>query len=408
MALWFRYLTVLLGFTATVCAREPVVIFVGIDGLRSDYLEKFQPPNLSQLAEDGVYARRMEASFPTLTFPNFYTLATGLRPERHGIIGNNMFDPEFGEKFSLGSPSVQEGKWWGGEPVWVTAQKHGLRAACMFWPGSEAEIGGMRPWEWRKFDYKVTPEDRVRTVLDWLAKPEAERPRLITLYFHEADTAGHKFGPDSLETAAAVATVDAAVGQLREGVHRLGLDGVVNYVIVSDHGMADLSPDRVIVLSEMIDLNTVNVDFSGAVAGLRPHDAAEEKAVYEALAAKASQGHFKVFRGEEMPERLHFRAHRRIPPIVLLADEGWMIIREPLTSVTRGLFQKATHGFDPELPSMGATFIAEGPAFKKGVRLPVFENIHVYNLLCALLGLPPAKNDGDRRLLDQTLAHPPK
>jgi predicted AlkP superfamily pyrophosphatase or phosphodiesterase len=408
MALWFRYLTVLLGFTATVCAREPVVIFVGIDGLRSDYLEKFQPPNLSQLAEDGVYARRMEASFPTLTFPNFYTLATGLRPERHGIIGNNMFDPEFGEKFSLGSPSVQEGKWWGGEPVWVTAQKHGLRAACMFWPGSEAEIGGMRPWEWRKFDYKVTPEDRVRTVLDWLAKPEAERPRLITLYFHEADTAGHKFGPDSPETAAAVATVDAAVGQLREGVHRLGLDGVVNYVIVSDHGMTELSPERVIVLSEMIDLNTVNVDFSGAVAGLRPHDAAEEKAVYEALAAKASQGHFKVFRREEMPERLHFRAHRRIPPIVLLADEGWMIIREPLTSVTRGLFQKATHGFDPELPSMGATFIAEGPAFKKGVRLPVFENIHVYNLLCALLGLPPAKNDGDRRLLDQTLAHPPK
>lgn len=406
MALWFRFLTVLLGFTAAVCAREPVVILVGIDGFRSDYLEKFQPPNLSQLARDGVYARRMEASFPTLTFPNFYTLATGLRPEHHGIIGNNMFDPEWGEKFSLGSPAVQEGKWWGGEPAWVTAQKHGLRAACMFWPGSEAEIAGMRPWEWRKFDYKVTPEDRVRTVLDWLAKPEAERPRLITLYFHEPDTAGHKFGPDSQETATAVATVDAAIGQLLEGVHRLGLDGVVNYLIVSDHGMTELSPERVIVLSEMIDLNTVNVDFSGAVAGLRPHESADEKAVYEALAA--SRKPFKVFLRKEMPERLHFRAHRRIPPIVLVADEGWMIIREPLTPITRGLFQKATHGFDPALPSMGAMLIAEGPAFKKGIQLPPFENIHVYNLLCAILDLPPAKNDGDRRLLDQALTHPPK
>lgn len=400
------FLALLLGFPGTSRSAPSVVVYVGVDGFRWDYLEKFQPPNLTQLAKAGVRAERMEASFPTLTFPNFYTLATGLRPEHHGIIGNSMFDPEFQEKFSLGSPAVQEGKWWGGEPIWVTAQKQGLRSACMFWPGSEAEISGVRPWEWRKFDYKVTPDDRVRTVLDWLALPEAERPRLITLYFHEADTAGHKFGPDSPETKDAVALVDAAIGTLREGVHRLGLADVVNYVIVSDHGMTELSPDRVIPLSEKIDLAKVNVDFSGAVAGLRPHEGENVEEIYQALAAKPD--HYKVYRREEIPERLHFRAHRRIPPIVMIADEGWMITREPLTNVTRGIFQKATHGFDPALPSMGATLIADGPAFKKGVTLPPFENIQVYNLLCATLGLKPAKNDGDRRLLDQVMAHPPK
>lgn len=409
MVSWLRtivFIAFFLGVTAGSQSAQPVVIYVGIDGFRWDYLEKFQPPNLTQLAKSGVRAERMEASFPTLTFPNFYTLATGLRPEHHGIIGNSMFDPEFQEKFSLGSPAVQEGKWWGGEPIWVTAQKQSLRSACMFWPGSEAEISGVRPWEWRKFDYKVTPDDRVRTVLDWLALPEAERPRLITLYFHEADTAGHKFGPDSPEVKDAVALVDAAIGTLREGVHRLGLAEVVNYVIVSDHGMTELSPDRVIPLSEKIDLAKVNVDFSGAVAGLRPHEGENVEEIYQALAAKPD--HYKVYRREEIPERLHFRAHRRIPPIVMIADEGWMIIREPLTSVTRGIFQKATHGFDPALPSMEATFIADGPAFKKGVVLPPFENIHLYNLLCATLGLKPAKNDGDRRLLDQVMAHPPK
>lgn len=410
MVSWLRtlvFIALLVGGAVGSHGAQPIVVYVGIDGFRWDYLEKFQPPNLSQLANAGVRGERMEASFPTLTFPNFYTLATGLRPEHHGIVGNSMFDPEFQEKFSLGSPAVQEGKWWGGEPIWVTAQKQGVRSACMFWPGSEAEIAGTRPWEWRKFDYKVTPEDRVRTVLDWLAIPEPERPRLITLYFHEPDTAGHKFGPDSPETAAAVAQVDSAIGSLREGVHRLGLADAVNYIIVSDHGMTELSPDRVITLSEKIDMAKVNVDFSGAVAGLRPHEGESVDEIYQALAVKPE--HYKVYRREEIPERLHFRAHRRIPPIVMVADEGWMIIRTPLLGAgARESFQKATHGFDPAIPNMGATFIADGPAFKKRTILAPFENIHLYNLLCATLGLKPAKNDGDRRLLDQVLVHPPK
>jgi predicted AlkP superfamily pyrophosphatase or phosphodiesterase len=396
---------VLLCSAAVARADEPLVILIGVDGFRWDYVEKLKPPTLSRLAAEGVRAERMVPSFPSLTFPNFYTLVTGLRPERHGIIGNNMFDPEWQADFSLGSPAVGEGRWWEGEPLWVTAQRQGQRAACMFWPGSEVEIGGVRPWDWRTFDKNLTAEARVQTVLDWLALPATDRPRLITLYFHEADTAGHRFGPDSPQTIAAVQEVDAALAQLIEGVQRLGLEAVANLVVVSDHGMAAVSPDRVIALSDVVKTAGVQVDFAGAVAGLRPPPEAIE-AVYAELAAK--QEHFRVYRREEVPERLHFRAHRRIPPLVLIADEGWMLVKRPLLGAgARAIFQRATHGFDPALPSMGATFIAWGPACKRGVTLPPFDNVEVYSLVCAILGLTPAPGDGTGRLaLDTLIAAP--
>ncbi len=396
----------LLGAPFCAAAEGPangqIVILVGLDGFRWDYLEKFKPATLSRLAAGGVRAEKMVPSFPSLTFPNFYTIATGLRPEHHGIIGNNMFDPRTGESFSLGSKAVGDGHWWEGEPIWVTAQKQGMRAACMFRPGSEAEICGMRPWQWKPFDHDVSPEARVTTVLQWMALPAAERPRLVTLYFHEADSAGHRFGPDAPETAAAVDQCDKAIAQLVEGIHKLDLDEAVNLVIVSDHGMAEVSPDRTIILSDLVKPAGVQVDFSGAVAGLRPPPELVGE-VYAALAAK--HDHFQVYRREEVPERLHFRDHPRIPPIVLMADEGWTIVKRPLLGdVARAAFLRATHGFDPALPSMGATFIGSGPSFKHGATIPPFDNVEIYSLLCKILGLKPAANDGENRLADAVLA----
>jgi predicted AlkP superfamily pyrophosphatase or phosphodiesterase len=386
------------GCRKAVGPDQRIVIMVGVDGFRWDYLEKFHPPNLLQLASQGVTAERMIPAFPTLTFPNFYTLATGLRPENHGIIANTMFDPEFDAKFSLSSPSVQESRWWGGEPIWVTAENQGVRSACMFWPGSEAEIAGVRPSAWRKFDAKFSPDERVKTVLDWLTQPPATRPRLITVYFHEADTAGHHFGPDSPEVADAVAKVDAAIGKLVEGIQKLGLKAETNLLIVSDHGMTEVSPQRVIPLDRYLDLESVQIDFSGAVGGLRPLRGTAEE-LYEKLAAEPR--HFRVYRREEVPERLHFRKHRRIPPVIIVPDEGWMIVRKQSEPLRGGL--RATHGFDPAFASMGALFIGWGPAFRHGVVLPPFENIQVYNLAGALLGLRPAANDGDQRLAGEAL-----
>jgi predicted AlkP superfamily pyrophosphatase or phosphodiesterase len=236
--------------------------------------------------------------------------------------------------------------------------------------------------------------------LDWLALPPGKRPRLITLYCHEVDTAGHKFGPEAPETAAAVAQVDAAVGELLEGIHKLGIDDNVNLVVVSDHGMVDVSADRVVPISELVDIDSVQVDFSGAVAGLRPRLGTVEE-LYKGLAGK--QRHFRAYRREEIPKRLHFRDNRRIPPVILIADEGWLILKRLLLDEQRKGFLHGAHGFDPALLSMGATFVACGPAFRKGITIPAFENVEVYDLLCAALGIKPAPNDGSGSLAKQVL-----
>lgn len=379
----------------------PIVILISLDGFRWDYLQKFKPPHLSKLAVEGVEAERLISAFPSLTFPNHYTIATGLWPEHHGIIANSFYDDGFKTNFNIfNSPAPRESRWWGGEPIWVTALKQGRIANCMFWPGSDAPIQDVRPNQWRSFDYKVTLHERVQTVLDWLGQPVGKRPDFISLYFHETDSAAHHYGIDSAENTQAVFDVDKAVGQLVEGIHRLKLDALVNLVIVSDHGMAEVSATRIVALSRLFDLKQVQVDFSGAVAGLRPLDG-DVDSLFKKISAQ--ENHFRVYRRENMPTRFHFRENGRIPPVVLVAHEGWYIRKQPLDEVAAQKFEKATHGFDPELSSMGATFIANGPAFRRHTKIAAVENIHIYNLLCATLGLRPAPNDGDDRLVEKVL-----
>lgn len=390
---------------------SPIVILIGLDGFRPDYLETLKPPVITRLAREGTTTPSMRPSFPTLTFPNLYTLVTGQYPARHGIIGNNMYDPEFKATFALGSPSVVEGRWWNGEPVWNTAQRQGLKASCMFWPGSEAEINGMRPTDWRPYDGRFTPAQRVGTVLEWLKRPEKDRPRMITLYFHEADSAGHRYGPDSNEVAQAVADVDKAIGHLLHEIKTLNLNQPINLVLCSDHGMAALSPDRIISLPTLVDMNRFDVDFSGAFTGLRPKENASPQEAAESiqeLVAKLktleAENHFKVYLRDETPYDWRFKQNRRIPPVLILADEGWFISRKPLlTAEARQSFLKGTHGFSPDLPSMQSVFIAWGPAFKEKHTIPPFDNVEVYPLLCAVLGISPAPNDAHSVLLPQVL-----
>jgi predicted AlkP superfamily pyrophosphatase or phosphodiesterase len=401
--IWFGMALVVLTTPAqaapTIPPQERTVILVSLDGFRWDYLQKFQPINLLRLAKEGVQAERLIPVFPSLTFPNHYTLVTGLYPEHHGIIGNNFYDPTFKAHYNAFNAVSSESRWWGGEPIWATAIKQGRTAKCMFWPGSQAEIGGVRPTEWKPFSKNTTFTECVDTVLGWLDATN-KRPSFVTLYFHEPDSAGHRDGLDSPKLAEAVGQVDAAVGRLVDGIQGLKLNDAVNLVIVSDHGMAELSPDRVITLGDVLDMSKVQVDFSGAVAGLRPLDGNAE-ALYSEL--KKREIGFRVFRREQMPERFHFRDNDRIPPLVLVANEGWQITQRTAAEQAGRTVLKATHGFDPELPSMGGLFIAHGPAFQSGVTIPPLENVHVYNLLCATIGLKPAPNDGDDRLATKVL-----
>jgi len=381
------------------------LILISIDGFRWDYLQKYHPPTLSRLATGGVHATRMTPSFPSKTFPNHYTLVTGLRPAHHGIVGNWFFDPETGETFGMSKPeSNTQARWWHeGEPVWITAEKQGVRSFCYFWPGSETENHGVRPTRYKPFDAKVATNDRVDELLGWLDVPVTDRPGLCTLYFDVVDTQGHKFGPDAPETAAAVAQVDAAIQRLLDGLARLGLADTANLVLVSDHGMSPCPPDQVIFLEDLIDMKDVQVESTGPVGGVRPKAntmTAEELAAR--LRAKAPP-QLHVYLRAEVPERFHYRDNPRIPEVVLVCDDHWNFESKVGWPKRAPTYNLASHGWDPTTSNMGALFIANGPAFKRGVEIPDVPNVDVYNLLCAAIRVKPAANDGDNALMRAAL-----
>ncbi|MGB3565221.1 MAG: ectonucleotide pyrophosphatase/phosphodiesterase [Thermoanaerobaculia bacterium] len=374
--------------------REPKrVLLVGIDALGWDFLAKTKTPSLDRLAAGGVTTERLVPVFPSKTFPNFYSIATGLYPAHHGIVANNMYDPDLDAWFHLSDRSaVGDGRWWAGEPIWVTVEKAGLKAAAYFWPGTEAPIQGLRPSHWKLYDESVPNRVRVDQILEWLDLPADQRPSLITLYFSDVDTAAHVYGKESKQVRSALRAVDRSVGRLLAGLEKRGALANTNIIVVSDHGMTPISPDRVIYLDDYIGGSSVEVVDWNPVLALRPRPGRDEE-VYAALAG--AHPHLQVYRKDDLPERFHYRDNRRIPPIIGLADEGWSITSRSRQSRRRDRHQGANHGYDNQLLSMGATFIATGPAFEQGQVVPPFENIHIYELLCALLGLDPAPNDGD-------------
>ena len=375
-------------------AQQPLLLLVSLDGWRWDYIDRAATPKLRALTSRGVRAKGLIPSFPSKTFPNHYTLVTGLYPEHHGIISNNIADPQFPKRFSTSAETSRDARWWGGEPLWVTAIRQGLRASAMFWPGSEAAIQGVRPTEWRPFDDKVSNGDRLKQVLDWLALPPDTRPSLITMYLSEVDGAGHDFGPDSPQVLEAARHLDEAIGQLVSGIQALGIIDQVTLVLVSDHGMSQLSDRRIIFLDDYVDLNTVDIVEWTPVVQLAPKTGSAED-LYRAL--KGKHPALAVYKREQLPRRLHYRDNPRIPPLVGLADDGWMITSHKrfADDKARGRNLGGDHGYDPELKSMHGLFVAAGPRIRQNLVVPEFRNVHVYDFLCAVLGVTPAKNDGD-------------
>lgn len=392
----------LLAFTLAACApptrpeappADTPLLLISIDGFRASYFELGQTPNLERLAGDGMRAQWMTPSYPSLTFPNHYTLVTGLRPDHHGVIHNSMSDAAIGKFKVADRDAVGDTRWWsGGEPIWIGAQKAGLRSATLFWPGSEAPIHGLRPNRWRPFDAKVDENARVDEVLGWLGEPASTRPHVATLYFDALDHEGHEHGPDSPEAREAMVRIDAAIGRLLDGLAARDQLEHVNLIVVSDHGMAEVVPGHRIAVEDMVTPEQAVVTSVGQSIGIAPNPGFEAQVERRLLDAHAQ---YDCWRKSELPARWHYGTHPRVPPIVCQMHEGWDAIEgEKLRGATQ-VQTRGSHGFDPALPSMRAIFLARGPAFKRGATIPAFDNVDVYPLLARLIGIRPAKNDGD-------------
>ncbi len=394
---------VLLAACATIPAGppalRPLTILISIDGFRPDYLDRGLTPTLSALAASGARAS-MRPSFPSKTFPNHYALVTGLRPDRNGVVDNTMLDPQIpGVTFKMSDKvTTGDARWWNqATPIWVTAERAGLRAATMFWPGSDAAIQGVRPSQWKPFDQSQDPTQRTDQLLAWLDVPPAEQARFATLYFDDVDTEGHHFGPDSPQVNAAVTKIDTAIARLTAGLKARGIEA--NLVIVADHGMAATSDDRKIFYDDLLPADAARTIGLGAFLSLYPNPGHEDQV---ASALLKPHEHMQCWRKQDIPARYHYGANPRVPPYFCLPQTGWLVSTRDYQPKWP---ERGAHGYDPAAPEMAALFIAEGPAFRRGVRLRAFDNVDVYPLLARLIGVQPGANDGRLADVAPALAH---
>jgi predicted AlkP superfamily pyrophosphatase or phosphodiesterase len=368
--------------------RVPVVI-VSLDGFHPDYLDRGLTPRLNALADEGVRGAGMTPSYPSLTFPNHYTLVTGVRPDTHGIVHNTMRDPVLGDFKSSDEAAASDARWWNGaEPLWVTAERAGLPTATMFWPGSQAAIRGVRPTHWRPYDESIGNDARVDQLVAWLDVSAAQQPRFATLYIEVIDEVGHAFGPRSAEMDVAIARVDASIGRLADALDARGIRA--NLLIVSDHGMAEVPRGQFIAAEDMVDTRQADIVTIGQVVGLQPRRG-HARAVEAAVLGRHDR--YECWKKGELPARWRYGTHARVPAIVCQMDEGWDAIWRA-DFAKRPPHSRGSHGYDPALPSMRALFIARGPAFRAGARLPVFDNVDVYPLLARLAGVGPQPHEG--------------
>ena len=390
IAILLAFFIVLPGFRKD--SRKPFknyVLLVSLDAFRWDYSKIYNTPNLNKLAKDGVKADRMYSSFPTVTFPNHYSIATGLYPDHHGLINNSFLAPDLGLFYRMGDrTAVENPAFYGGEPIWVTAEKQGVRSASFFWVGSEAPVGGIHPTYWKKYDETVTFEARIDTVIKWLGYPPEKRPELVTLYFDEPDATSHSFGPVSPQTGKIVHRLDSLMGVLRMKLSTLPEAKRINLIILSDHGMSAISPERYINIKSLVPNRMIASIVGGnPIYLINPAEGKKDSVLFLLNKSKG----LKAWPKSQLPLKWHYGTNPRIPEIVVVADSSWSIGTRPDGSSLRG----GAHGYDNSNSDMFSIFYAAGPSFKRNYKFKELNNIDIYNLVCKILNITPAKNDGD-------------
>ncbi|NXU84218.1 ENPP3 phosphodiesterase, partial [Xiphorhynchus elegans] len=388
----------------------PPVILFSMDGFRSEYLQTWSSllPNIEKLKTCGTHSKYMRAVYPTKTFPNHYTIVTGLYPESHGIIDNNMYDVDLNQHFSLSGMEKFNPLWWKGQPIWLTAMYQNLKAGTYFWPGSDVPINGTYPTLYAIFNSSVVYEQRISGILKWLDNAKSQRPDFYTLYIEEPDSSGHSFGPVSGGVIKALQVADQALGMLMDGLKQRNLHNCVNLIVLADHGMEKTYCKQLEYMTNYFK----QVDFyiyAGPAARIRAKNVPTDYHTLKLMAGlfalaqcKRSPQHFKPYMTPDLPKRFHYANNIRIDKVHLLVDRQWLAVRDKSYTFCDG----GNHGYNNEFKSMEAIFLAYGPGFKEKTEVDAFENIEVYNLMCDLLRITPAPNNGTHGSLNHLLKKP--
>jgi predicted AlkP superfamily pyrophosphatase or phosphodiesterase len=382
---------------------KPYVIMISADGFRYDYAKKFNAENLLKFSKEGIQSKAMIPSYPSITFPNHWSLITGLYPSHHGLIDNYFYDYKRKEGYAMSDKkNAEDGSWYGGTPLWGLAEKQGMISASLMWVGSASDAGGKRPSYYYPYHEKFSPAEKVDKVINWLKLPMDKRPHFIALYFPEVDGSGHHFGPETKETENAVHLIDKAIGDLVQKVNNLGLKNV-NYIFVSDHGMIKVDGGNPLEIPAMLS-NKDRFDFYNSQTLLRVYvkNPAEIKTVYKELKSNKTDD-YEVYLDKKFPKYLHFATkddkYDRIGQILLVPKAPKVFLpKGKSTSIGK-------HGYNPKLvPEMKATFFAWGPEFKSNIGIDEFENINVYPLVVKILALKIDQPiDGKLKVLKETL-----
>jgi predicted AlkP superfamily pyrophosphatase or phosphodiesterase len=368
---------------AEATLQKPYVILISADGFRYDYFKKYNTQNLLQIASEGVWAKKgMHPSYPSITFPNHYSIVTGMYPSHHGIVDNIFYDSIRKEMYKIGTKTVTDGSWYKGIPLWALAENQGMLSASLFWVGSESEIANKRPTYWYRYHEKFNDNEKVNIIKNWLQLPEKVRPHFITLYFPEVDYYGHKFGPDSKETETAVNYIDGAMKKLTDSLKPLNLP--IHFIFVSDHGMIAVEEKNYIPLPN-IDTSKFTIVNSYTLVRLTAKNKEDVYTTYQKLLAEKTDD-YQVYLANNFPEKLFYSSKEdtlgRIGDILLVPNGSKLIV---------GNSKKPTfgkHGFNSyKVPEMKASFIAWGGAFKEGKKIKPFKNIHIYPLIASILQL---------------------
>ena len=372
--------------------EKPYVLMVSLDGFRWDYLNRNITPNLKKIEDNGVRALTFQPVFPSKTFPNHYSIVTGLYPQNHGIIHNSFINIKTGERYRISDTlAVRNDKWYHGISIWSLLQKNGIKSASYFWPGSE--VHKAHPDYFKRFDKSIPHKQRIEGIIHWLQMPESQRPHLLLLYFCDTDTKGHHFGPDSKELNEAVAFLDGQIGYLMQRLADIAMLDKINLIVLSDHGMTEISADKIVDVSEIIGKYALEYSGKSPVVSLYPQNEKDKNRIIADL-KRIGKG-FKFYSKSETPDYYHYSQNNLLGGILLVADKGYTLLLHKKSADFR-LKNKGNHGYDNHLLDMQGIFLAQGPAFNKGYRTGQLRNIDVYPLICRIMGIAQLQNiDGN-------------